>query len=59
MKERLLKVYMLIIGTLVSLCLFVLLCIFVTELDIKNIEKEEGYQKLEYYKTLNKIYGGE
>lgn len=59
MKERLLKVYMLIIGTLVSLCLFVLLCIFVTDLDRKTIEKEEEYQKLEYYKTLNKIYRGE
>lgn len=59
MKEKLLKVYMLIIGTLVSLCLFVLLCIFVTELDRKTIEKEEEYQKLEYYKTLNKIYRGE
>lgn len=59
MKERLLQIYMLVIGTLVALCLFILLCIFVTELDIKNMEKQEEYQKLEYYKTLNKIYGGE
>ena len=59
MKERLLQIYMLVIGTLVTLCLFILLCIFVTELDVKNMEKQEEYQKLEYYKTLNKIYGGE
>jgi hypothetical protein len=32
------------------------LCIFVTELDIRNIEKQTEWQKLEYYKTLNKIY---
>ena len=58
LKERLLGIYLLIIATLVSLCLLVLLCIFLTELDRKTIEKEEEYQKLEYYKTLNKIYGG-
>lgn len=58
LKEKILGIYLLIITTLVSLCLLVILCIFLTELDRKTIEKEEEYQKLEYYRTLNKVYGG-
>lgn len=58
LQEKLLGIYLLIITTLVSLCLLVILCIFLTELDRKTIEKEEEYQKLEYYRTLNKVYGG-
>ena len=58
LQKRLLGIYLLIITTLVSLCLLVILCIFLTELDRKTIEKEEEYQKLEYYRTLNKVYGG-
>lgn len=58
LKEKILGIYLLIITTLVSLCLLVILCIFLTELDRKTIEKEEEYQKLEYYRTLNRVYGG-
>lgn len=58
LQEKILGIYLLIITTLVSLCLLVILCIFLTELDRKTIEKEEEYQKLEYYRTLNKVYGG-
>jgi hypothetical protein len=54
--KRIADIYCLIAGTLIILCLFILLCIFVTELDIRNIEKQTEWQKLEYYKTLNKIY---
>lgn len=57
-KDKILGVYLLVITTLISLCLLVILCIFLTELDRKTIEKEEEYQKLEYYRTLNKVYGG-
>ena len=57
-QEKILGIYLLVITTLVSLCLLVILCIFLTELDRKTIEKEEEYQKLEYYRTLNKVYGG-
>lgn len=58
LQDKILGIYLLIITTLVSLCLLVILCIFLTELDRKTIEKEEEYQKLEYYRTLNKVYGG-
>ena len=58
-KDKILGIYLLVITTLISLCLLVILCIFLTELDRKTIEKEEEYQKLEYYRTLNKIYGGD
>jgi hypothetical protein len=57
-KDKILGIYLLVITTLISLCLLVILCIFLTELDRKTIEKEEEYQKLEYYRTLNKVYGG-
>lgn len=52
------KIWYIINCTLISLILFILLIICVTELDKVNIEKEAEYQKLEYYRTLNKIYGG-
>lgn len=58
-KDKILGIYLSVITTLISLCLLVILCIFLTELDRKTIEKEEEYQKLEYYRTLNKIYGGD
>ncbi len=47
-----------IASVLFLLILFILLIICVTELDKASIEKEAEYQKLEYFRTLNKIYGG-
>lgn len=57
--NRWIKTWLITTATLSILCLFILLMCFITELDIKNIEKEVEWQKLEYYKTLNKIYKGE
>ncbi len=53
---KIVKYWFIAVGTLTVLCLIILLCIFVTELDIRNIEKEQEYQKLRYYQTLNRIY---
>lgn len=50
------KIWYIINCTLISLILFILLIICVTELDKVSIEKEAEYQKLEYFRTLNKIY---
>lgn len=47
-----------IASVLILLILFILLMVCVTELDKVTIEKEAEYQKLEYFRTLNKIYGG-
>ena len=52
------RIFRLTAGILSLLILFILLIICVTELDKVNIEKEAEYQKLEYFRTLNKIYGG-
>lgn len=52
------RIFRLTASVLVLLILFILLIICVTELDKVTIEKEAEYQKLEYFKTLNKIYGG-
>ncbi len=54
--KMIIKIWMLSISVLTVLCLFMQLCIFVTELDIKNIEKETEYQKLKYFQTLNKVW---
>lgn len=40
----------------VILCLFFRCLICLNELDITNIQRQEEWQKLEYYKTLNNIY---
>ena len=39
------------------LCLFFKCLVTLNELDITNLQKQEEWQKLEYYETLNKIYG--
>lgn len=54
--KMIIKFWMLLVSVLTVLCLFMQLCIFVTELDIKNIEKETEYQKLKYFQTLNKVW---
>lgn len=54
--KRIAGIYCFIAATLIILCLFIMLCIFVTELDTRTIERAEEYQKLKYYQTLNKIY---
>lgn len=43
-----------LIGCLI--CLFLRIIININELDITNLQKQEEWQKLEYYKTLNDIY---
>lgn len=43
-----------LIGFLI--CLFFRIIININELDITNLQKQEEWQKLEYYKTLNNIY---
>ena len=40
------------------LCLFFRVLVNINEIDITNLQKQEEMQRLEYYKTLNKIYGG-
>lgn len=64
--RRALETAVLVITSLTACCLVLFLAIFSEELSMRQTEREilgiqrqEEMEKLMYYRTLNKVYGGD